>query len=183
MASGGSWLALHLTGAPHYSHEAVASVNVYAISVSISGEPKPWDFFLFLTRSLEKHGRCLLGNWEEKGPLPLLAWLLAPSVAASDPGRPTARPGPDRAHVSTQSHLILRSPHLASRSTLQGRSGVFRLCYFLSVTNAIRPFPAMYTESFPLSSPLQEWPIAQQEIHADQFGTGCIRKANYTNMS
>lgn len=47
MASGGSWLVLHLTGAPHCNHGAVASVDVYSVSVSISGEPKPRDFFFF----------------------------------------------------------------------------------------------------------------------------------------
>lgn len=60
---------------------------------------------------------------------------------------------------------------------------MLRFCYFLSVTNAICPFSATYTESFPLASVLPERPIVQQEIHADQCGAGCIRQANYTNMS
>lgn len=48
-----------------------------------SGEAQPMPF-----RKLGREG------WQQESPLPLLAWLFAPPVAASDPGRPAARPSP-----------------------------------------------------------------------------------------
>ena len=172
-----------LMGALCCDHKAVAFVSEYSVQVSASGETKAWDFF----HQVSEKAQPVPFRKRDREDAPSPAGQ-SPPVAASDPGRPMARPGPDIAPVSTQNHLVFppkvpRAPGLASRSTLQRGSGVLHFCYFLSVTNAICPFSATYTESFPLASVLPERPIVQQEIHADQCGAGRIRQANYTNMS